>query len=48
MDKIHIQTVQIQIRLLLQEQSDQGLHRLPFHQELRKTNALKGDGLNEP
>ena len=25
------QTVQIQIRLLLEEQSDQGLHCLPFH-----------------
>ena len=24
------QTVQTQIRLLLEEQSDQGLHRLPF------------------
>ena len=27
----HMQTVQIQIRLLLKEQSDQGLHYLPFH-----------------
>ena len=25
------QTVQTQIRLLLEEQSDQGLHCLPFH-----------------
>ena len=27
----HMQTVQIQIRLLLKEQSDQGLHCLPFY-----------------
>ena len=27
----YMQTVQTQIRLLLQEQSDQGLHCLPFH-----------------
>ena len=26
-----VQTVQIQIRLLLEEESDQGLHCLPFH-----------------
>ena len=30
-DKIVMQTVQTQIRLLLQEQSDQGLHCLPFY-----------------
>ena len=29
--KWHMQTVQTQIRLLLKEQSDQGLHCLPFH-----------------
>ena len=29
--KCHMQTVQTQIRLLLQEQSDQGLHCLLFH-----------------
>ena len=29
--KCHMQTVQTQIRLLLKEQSDQGLHCLPFH-----------------
>ena len=29
--KWHMQTVQIQIRLLLKEQSDQGLHCLSFH-----------------
>ena len=29
--KWHMQTVQTQIRLLLKEQSDQGLHFLPFH-----------------
>ena len=28
------QTVQTQIRLLLEEQSDQGLHCLPFHLHL--------------
>ena len=28
---MHGQTVQTQIRLLLEEQSDQGLHCLPFH-----------------
>ena len=28
------QTVQIQIRLLLEDQSDQGLHCLPFHLHL--------------
>ena len=27
----HVQTVQIQIRLLPKDQSDQGLHRLPFY-----------------
>ena len=27
----HMQTVQTQIRLLLKEQSDQGLYCLPFH-----------------
>ena len=30
----HMQTVQTQIRLLLEEQSDQGLHCLPFHLDL--------------
>ena len=29
--KWHMQTMQTQIRLLLKEQSDQGLHCLPFH-----------------
>ena len=29
--KWHMQTVQTQIRLLLKEQSDQGLHCLPIH-----------------
>ena len=29
--KWHMQIVQTQIRLLLKEQSDQGLHYLPFH-----------------
>ena len=29
--KCHMQTVQTQIRLLLMEQSDQGLHCMPFH-----------------
>ena len=29
--KCYMQTVQTQIRLLLKEQSDQGLHCLPFH-----------------
>ena len=29
--KCRMQTVQTQIRLLLKEQSDQGLHCLPFH-----------------
>ena len=29
--KWHMRTVQTQIRLLLKEQSDQGLHCLPFH-----------------
>ena len=29
--KWHMQTVQTQIRLLLKEQSDQGLHCLPFY-----------------
>ena len=29
--KWHMPTVQTQIRLLLKEQSDQGLHCLPFH-----------------
>ena len=31
------QTVQTQIRLLLEEQSDQGLHCLPFHLHLLVT-----------
>ena len=30
--QLHMQTVQTQIKLLLKEQSDQGLHCLPFHQ----------------
>ena len=30
-DKLHMQTVQTQIRLLLKGQFDQGLHFLPFH-----------------
>ena len=30
----HMQTVQTQIRLLKEEQSDQGLHNLPFHLHL--------------
>ena len=33
----HMQTVQTQIRLLLEEQSDQGLHYLPFHLKLLDT-----------
>ena len=34
------QTVQTQIRLLLEEQSDQGLHCLPFHIHIFDKNPL--------
>ena len=34
-----MQTVQAQIRLLLKEQSDQGLHCLPFHRVLERRNG---------
>ena len=36
-----MQKVQIQIRLLLKELSDLGLHCLPFHRIFCETNALK-------
>ena len=38
--KWHMQTVQTQIRLL-QEQSDQGLHCLPFHLSILRNNCIK-------
>ena len=34
------QTVQTQIRLLLEEQSDQGLHCLPFHLHILEKKPL--------
>ena len=37
--KWHMQTVQTLIRLLLKEQSDQGLHCLPFHLVFQETFA---------
>ena len=39
----YMQTVQTQIRLLLMEQSDQGLHYLPFHLvfHLLKKNCIR-------
>ena len=43
MDKTTYAKVQTQIRLLLKEQSDQGLHSLPFHyfeKELHKKQNL--------
>ena len=39
--KLHIKTVQTQIRLLLKEQSVQGLHCLSFHQAFCGINAFK-------
>ena len=38
LDRNALQTVQTQIRLLLEEQSDQGLHCLPFR--LHRLDAL--------
>ena len=35
-----MQTVQTQIRLLLEEQSDQGLHCLPFHLVFKERKKL--------
>ena len=39
--KLHMQIVQTQIRLLLEEQSDQGLHHLPFHYVVLRSNNKK-------
>ena len=39
MIKWHMQMVYPQIRLLFQEQSDQGLHSLPVHKVFLKKNS---------
>ena len=39
--KGHMQTLETLIKLLLKEQSDQGLHCLPFHQDICEINAGK-------
>ena len=40
-DKMHVQTVQTQIRLLLKEQSDLGLHCLPIPLSILTNNSIE-------